>query len=534
MAVAGTDVVVLGTGAAGLAAAAAAADAGAGVILLERADAVGGTTALSGGVVWLPAVTPGDSVTEAIDYLGALANETADPALVRTFVEHAAATRDWLHERTPLRLRLVERYPDYHPEHPGGRPGGGRSFEPELFPTGRLGPWADRLAGSVRRMRIGEIPSGGGSGVIPDDVLRERSERGVEGLGRALVAGLLAACLDRGVEPQLGRRGIRLCITDGQVSGVAVRTPEGETVLRTRSVVLATGGFERDTEFVRAFLRRPIHHPPGAPTDTGDGLRMAMAAGAALAGMAHAWWVPVVLADSADGGPMPTLLLRERTLPGTIMLNRTGRRFVNEAANYNALGAAFHEFDVNEFRYANDPAWLVIDAGCVDAYGVFGRRPGDPPSWLRQVESVAELAATVGAEAAVVAETVDRWNRAVADGEDREFHRGRSIYDGWCGDQRHYGTPAATLGPIGGGPFYVTRVYGSALGTSGGPRTTVDGQVMAADGRTIGGLYAAGNAMAAPTGMVYGGAGGTLGPALVFGRLAGRAAAHAAMALLPA
>jgi 3-oxosteroid 1-dehydrogenase len=526
-----TDVVVLGTGASGLVAAMAAADEGASVALLEKGSAIGGTTAISGGVVWLPGITPGDSPDAALTYLTALANGSADEELLRTFVAEAAPTLAWLHERSPLRLRLVDRYPDYHPEHPGGRPGGGRSFEPELFRTTALGPWADRLIGPVRRLLISEVPSGGGSGFIPDEVMRERTERGVEGLGRALVAALLAGCLDRGIEPLLGHRAVALRGSGSGVTGVVATTEGGERMLRCRSVVLATGGFEHDAELVRDFLRGPISHPPGVETNTGDGLRLALSVGASLGAMPHAWWVPVVLANDAGAPPVPTLLLRERTLPGTIMLNDSGRRFVNEAANYNAIGAAFHAFDVNRFRYANDPAWLVIDKACVQQYGIFGARPGQPPVWLQRVESPAELAAVVGVDAAIVGETIARWNSCVDRLDDGDFDRGKSRYDGWCGDQRHYGTPAATLGRLGSGPFYVIRVYASALGTKGGPRTDVHGQVRHADGTLIPGLYAAGNAMAAPTGMVYGGAGGTLGPALVMGRLAGRAAAHAAVAV---
>ena len=127
--------------------------------------------------------------------------------------------------------------------------------------------------------------------------------------------------------------------------------------------------------------------------------------------MPHAWWVPVVLAD----GAIPTLLLRERTLPGTIMLNRSGRRFTNEAANYNALGAAFHEFDVSAFRYANDPAWLVISEGCVQQYGVFGHRPGEVPAWLSRLDSTTQLAGHIAADPDVVAATVDGWNAAAGD-----------------------------------------------------------------------------------------------------------------------
>jgi succinate dehydrogenase/fumarate reductase flavoprotein subunit len=374
-------------------------------------------------------------------------------------------------------------------------------------------------------MRISEIPSGGGSGVLPDDVLAERVAAGVEGLGRALVGALLRGCLDREIEPRLGHRAIRLVGSASGVTGVEVETADGAQRIDCDAVVLATGGFEHDAALVRDFLRGPISHPPGVASNTGDGLRMAMRVGADLGAMQHAWWVPVVLARGAGGSPTPLLLLRERTLPGTLMLSGAGRRFTNEAANYNALGAAFHEFDVSAFRYANDPAWLVIDAGTVARYGVFGERPGHAPGWLTRAESVAELAALIGAEPHTVAATFGAWNEHVDAGHDPEFGRGESLYDGWCGDQAYYRTPQATLGRLGCGPFFVTRVYPSALGTKGGPRTTADGNVLSVGGAPIPGLFAAGNAMAAPTGMVYGGAGGTLGPALVFGRLAGTAAA---------
>ena len=156
-------------------------------------------------------------------------------------------------------------------------------------------------------------------------------------------------------------------------------------VVRAGAVVLATGGFEYDDDLVRAFLRGPMREPAGVPSNTGDGLRMAMRVGAALGAMREAWWVPVVRlpGERADGGSNVQLVLRERTLPRSIVVNRSGRRFTNEAANYNALGGAFHTFDPGSFDYVNQPCWLVFDQGFVDAYGGFGTGPGGPaPSWL--------------------------------------------------------------------------------------------------------------------------------------------------------
>ncbi|MEY9211744.1 FAD-dependent oxidoreductase [Thermobifida halotolerans] len=527
------DVVVLGTGAAGLTAALAAASNGASVGLFEKADRVGGTTALSGGIVWLPgnrhAAEAGvdDSREKALTYLGSLSNGSMRPEMVEAFVDNVAPTLDWLDRETPLRLRLVPRYPDYHPEHPGGLPGGGRSLEPALFDTRGLGPWRDRLVGSPRRLRISEIPSGGGTGVIAPELMRRRTEASQEGLGRGLVAALLQGCLDRSIEPRTGMRAVELLVDGGRVTGVRFESgQESREVRARRAVIIATGGFEHDPALVRDLLHGPLAHPPGVSSNTGDGLRMAMRVGARLGGVHEAWWVPVVLVPGEDGTPVPTLLLRERTLPGTLMVNARGRRFANEAANYNALGAVFRTFDIASFSYANVPAWLVLDDACVKRYGVFGTAAGaGAPDWVRRADTLEDLAERIGVPADALVATVARFNDHVRAGHDPDFHRGESVYDGWCGDQTYYGTPRATLGSVATGPFHAVPVHPSALGTKGGPSTTPDGQVIRADDTPIEGLYAVGNAMAAPTGMVYGGAGGTLGPAVVFAHLAGRHAA---------
>lgn len=530
------DVVVIGTGAAGLVAALAAADSGASVTLIEKADQVGGTTALSSGVAWIPATSVAaaagavDSREAGLAYLNSLSHGMIRPEMAQAFVESGDEVVEWLRTRTPLTLRLVPGFPDYHPEHPGGMPRGGRSLEPELISMDRLGGWGDRMVGTPRPMRVTETPVGGGTGVLPLEIETDRRASHVEGLGRALVAALLRGCLDHGVVPRTGVRALRLLTNDGRVTGVEVETPDGREEISGGSVVLATGGFEYDAELVRAFLRGPMREPAGVPSNTGDGLRMAMRLGAALGAMREAWWVPVVRlpGERADGGSNVQLVLRERTLPRSIVVNRSGRRFTNEAANYNALGGAFHTFDPGSFDYVNQPCWLLFDQGFVDAYGGFGTAPGGPaPEWLMAADSLADLAGQLGIATEELDATVDRWNGFVANGHDDDFGRGDSAYDGWCGDRTQYPGVFATLGPIDRGPFYAVELVGSALGTKGGPLTTVDGEVLDVDGEVIRGLYAAGNAMAAPTGMVYGGAGGTLGPALVFGYRAGRAAAAA-------
>ena len=241
------DVVVLGSGASGLCAALAAADGGARVGLFEKAAVVGGTTCLSSAVAWLPnnryARERGiqDSRADALAYLESLSNGMILPEMVEAFVDTIPELLDWL-ETTPLKMSLVPGYPDYHPEQPGGKPGGGRSIEPQLTSLEGLGEWAERLGGTPRRMLVGETPIGGGTGVLSPEVAREREAHQVEGLGRAMVAALLQGCLDKDVEVHLGERAMELLIEDGAVRGVELEGPDGRHEVRARQgVVLATG-----------------------------------------------------------------------------------------------------------------------------------------------------------------------------------------------------------------------------------------------------------------------------------------------------
>ncbi|MCR3720976.1 MULTISPECIES: FAD-dependent oxidoreductase [Prauserella salsuginis group] len=525
------DVVVLGTGAAGLTAALSAADTGASVGLFEKSSLIGGTTCLSSGVAWLPdnryAREAGveDSRAEGVRYLESLSRGMIRPGMAEAFVDGSGEVTDWLETRTPLHLSLVPGYPDYHPEHPGGKPKGGRSVEPELFPFDELGAWADHIEGRVRRMMVRETPVGGGTGVVDPGEANRREQLHLEGLGRAMVGALLKGCLDHGIEPVTGAAAVEL-IQDGHaVSGA--RFADGSTATARHGVVIATGGFEWDADLVRDFLRGPMSYPATVPTNTGDGLRMAMKAGARLGNMREAWWVPVcVLPGQENHGEQAVhLVLRERTLPRSIMVNRAGERFTNEAANYNALGGAFHQLDPSDFDYLGDPCWLIFDARHVEEYGGFTLPPGQAPDWALRADTIGELARKIDVEPATLGRTVDRFNGMAADGVDTDFARGVSAYDGFVGDKRYYPAAASTLGPLDEGPYYAVRLHISTLGTKGGPQTDVDGSVFTVDGDPIPGLFAAGNAMAGPTGMVYGGAGGTLGPALVFGYRAGRAAA---------
>jgi succinate dehydrogenase/fumarate reductase flavoprotein subunit len=527
------DVVVLGSGAAGLVAALAAAQTGASVGLYEKAKVVGGTTAVSGGGCWVPgndhmaSAGATDSREEALAYLESLSFGLIRPEFARTFVDEAPAAFRWLEATTPLRMRVVRGYPDYHPERPGGKTAGGRTLEPELFSYRSLGPWADRVVASHRNrhLMLSDTTLGGGTGVLPDEVTAERRKHDLRGCGAALVGPILSALLERGVEPMCGAAASKLVVDGGRVSGV--RFADGYQVRARRAVLLATGGFEWDGELVRSFLRGPMTSPASLPTCEGDGLRMAIDVGASLANMPYAWWAPVieVPGDEAFGRQHATLLNRERTLPRSIMVNRQGRRFTNEASNYNALGGAFHQLDPVQFEFVNLPCWLIFDGEYLARYGFRSVPPGGlAPDWIARGDTPAELAEAVGIPARQLARTVERWNQCAAAGEDPDFGRGRSAYDRWSGDAAVRGEAASTLGPIDTAPFFAVEVRSGTLGTSGGPRTDIDGHVLDTRARPIPGLCAAGNVMAAPTGMAYGGAGGTLGPIITFARRAGAAA----------
>ncbi|MGD0703158.1 MAG: FAD-dependent oxidoreductase [Trebonia sp.] len=536
------DVVVLGTGAAALSAAVRAAAEGASVGLFEKADAVGGTSAWSGGMVWIP-VNPHmaelgveDSREEALTYLESLSNGLIDVDLAAALIDAGPEVVTWLERNTPVRFQIIKDFPDYQPEHPGAKPGGGRSLECPLFPFVELGSWRERvtvgpqLSGNIK-MSETSLGRGAPQGVDPAE-LERRKIRDERGAGQGLIGPLLKACLDRGIEPRTGMRAVELLRDGRRITGVRFETASGSGVPvevgAAGGVVIATGGFEWDPELVRAFSRGPLVRSASVPTNTGDGLKMAMRVGAGLGNMREAWWVAII--DVPVDGQMAAWQVNgERTRPHCIMVNRRGRRFTNEAANYNALGAAFHVIDVSSFEYVNHPAWMIFDRHYLTRYGLAGFKGGSAtPDWITEAPDLGALAKAIDVPAEALEQTVARWNSQAAGGEDTDFARGKSVHDRWWGDPAQGPGPEATLGPLDTPPFYAVQVYSGALGTKGGPRTDGDGQVLDVDGRPIPGLYAAGNAMASVMGMTYGGAGGTLGPAIVFGYLAGRHAAAAA------
>jgi succinate dehydrogenase/fumarate reductase flavoprotein subunit len=536
------DVVVLGSGAAGLTAAITASQGGASVAVIEKADQVGGTSSWSGGHVWIPcnphmpSVDAVDSPEQALTYIMSLSRDMIYEDLARAYIAAGPEMVRFLDENAGTEFYAVRGFPDYHPEFPGGLAGGGRTIECPLFPYDQLGEWADRVTRSPYfpnlHITMSETPLGAAKHSPPSaEELARRAEHDERGLGGALIGRLLKACLDRGIEPWTSSRARRLIIgDDGAVNGVEVERDGATIEVRAgKGVVLATGGFEWNEDYKRAFLRGPLTHPVSIETNTGDGLYMAMKAGAMLGNMREAWWVPVGELPEGVNRMNRFLVSSDRSRPHSIMVNASGRRFTNEAANYNALGGAFHQEDVAGFRYANLPCWMLFDSNYVRRYGPPGGGGGGSAigqerttSWLKSFPTLSAVAEHIGADPAELENTIERWNKNVAEGHDPDFGRGGSAHDRWWGDPQWKGDRLATLGAIDEPPYFVLPVKSGALGTKGGPRVDANARVLDLDGQPIRGLYAAGNVMASPFGMTYGGAGGTLGPAMVFGWLAGR------------
>lgn len=527
------DVVVVGTGAAGLTAALTAASSGLRVTVVEKASVIGGTTVISGGSIWVPAnryqAAAGvpDSRDAALTYLRRLALGRVDDRLLESFVDHVNPMVDLVVAETGLRFAPNLEHPDYQPDLPGAC-SGGRTLQGGLFDTALLGDLAAKLRPTHSTVPVTklELDAWGMDTLDRWDwaLIAERTAKGIVGMGAALVGELLHGCLRHGVRVRTEAAAGRLLRSGDRVVGVVVSGRDGEWELPARrGVVLASGGFEWDPTLVDRFLGVPMTAPASPPSNAGDGLRMAMAAGAALGNMSEAWWGPMVYAagDTYDGAPLYRPTSGLRALPGGIIVNRRGRRFVDEAMNYNDLGKVLAAFDPGRYDYANQPCWLVFDERFRQSYSVATATPDTPtPRWMACAPSLAELAGQVGIDPDGLVAQVAEFNEDAAAGRDRRFGRGESIYDRYRGDPSV--TPHRNLRPLGEGPYYAVEIRLGCLGTKGGPVTDERGRVLDAAERPMPGLFACGNVAASPFGPGYPGAGATLGAGMTFGFLSGR------------
>jgi len=534
-----TDVLVVGTGGAGLTAAVLACDNGANVVVIEKSDKVGGTTAVSGAGIWVPnshlMAEKGwsDSRDDALKYCKTLVGGRVDDELVETYVDTAPEMIKYLEEHTPLRMECPA-MPDYHPELEGAHTKEApRTLSPLLFDKNELGEAQSNLRLNpftgipVTLCEMLEWETLGKPFQIPFDLITERMNEGLAGLGESLIGSLYKGCLDRGAEVILKTCAKELVMEEGRVVGLVAEREGADFYIRAgKGVILASGGFEWNDELKARFLPGEITHPLSPPHNTGDGLKMAMAVGADLGNMCENWGFPSIFAPGVeyDGRPMNQCCYAERSLPHSIIVNKKGKRFVNEAANYNDMSKPFWIMDPNTCAYANLPAWLIMDQQYFDKYACMMIMPGNPvPDYVYRADTVERLAANLGVDPAGLAATVERFNAYALNGSDLDFDRGKSAYDNAYGDPVN--KPNPNLGTIGKAPFYALQVFCGSIGTKGGPVTNENAQVMHVSGEPIPGLYAAGNVAASVSGPAYWGGGGTIGPAMVFGYLAGRHAA---------
>jgi 3-oxosteroid 1-dehydrogenase len=511
------DLVVVGSGAAGMIAALTAAHNGLSAVVLEKAPTYGGSTARSGGGVWVPnnevilrAGVP-DTPAQASAYLNHIVGDTVPDDLKSTFLERG-------------------------PEAPGGLPGG-RSIEPKPMPARLVAEHLDTLTppylaspmqvavtqadyrwlnlvkrhprGALRALRVGA------RGFMAKVTGRRLA------MGQALAAGMRAGLARAGVPVWLETALVDLETAEDRVTGVRVSRAGEEFTIRARhGVLLASGGFERNEELRKKYQREPIgtQWTVGAKENTGDGIEAGLRLGAAVVLMDDAWWGPSI---PLTGGPY--FCLAERTLPGCIMVNGEGNRFVNEAAPYvDAVHAMYGEGDGPA---RNMPTWLIADQRYRNRYVFAGLYPGQPfpGRWYKagavvKAGSLAELAGLIDVSAGALTATVERFNTFAQSGHDEDFSRGQSAYDKYYGDPRNRPNPC--LAAVSTAPFYAIKIVPGDLGTKGGLRTDKAARVLRENGSVIPGLYAAGNASAAVMGRTYAGPGATIGPAMTFGYLA--------------
>ncbi|WP_430867286.1 3-ketosteroid-delta-1-dehydrogenase [Demequina aurantiaca] len=539
------DLLIVGSGT-GMAAALAAKEQGLSSLIIEKTAYVGGSTARSGGAFWVPGNSTlerdgsPDSVARADSYLEAIVRDSAPADRWRAYLDHGRDAIDAVERVTKLNFFWAEGYPDYHPENPGGS-ATGRTCEPKPFDLAELGAERSRFRAGVMEAPVPMPVTGADyrwmnlmtrkpTKAIPRMIKRLAQGVGGKALGRtytaggqALAAGLFAGVIDAGIPVWTRASLVALTRDADRVTGATVEQ-DGKTVtvVAKRGVILATGGFEHNVPLRRthAAVIHDVDYSLGSDGNTGDGIAAGQEVGADVAHMDQAWWFPAV-APVGDGQVLP--LLAERSLPGSLIVNDGGERFINESVDYMTFGQAM--LASRNAGGGEREIWLIFDQQYRDSYllaaSVFPRQ-AIPKAWYdagiaHRADNPRALAESIGMPQDALISTLRRFNSLAANGNDEDFHRGESAYDRYYGDPTH--GPNSCLRPLKGG-LYAVKLVLSDLGTCGGLKADERARVLRPDGTVIDGLYAIGNTAGNAFGDKYPGAGATIGQGIVFGYIA--------------
>ncbi|UZE51212.1 FAD-dependent oxidoreductase [Rhodopseudomonas sp. P2A-2r] len=551
------DVLVAGSGASGMSAAITAKHGGLDVLIVEKEARFGGTTARSGGWLWIPGTSLArawgivEEPDEARTYLRHEAGNSFDAARVDAFLEAGPEAVDFFTTKTAVRFDMPLTFPDYDAEAPGGKQGG-RSMVARPFDGRELGDHIKDIGAPLPELTVFGIMLGSGKDIIhfmratrsltSAVYVAKRLTRHLMNVlrygrgmtltnGNALAGRLAKSAFDLKIPLWLSSPVRELIMQNGAVRGAVIeRNGRRMRIVARRGVVLACGGFPHDIERRKAmFPHAPSgyeHTSPGPTGNTGDGLRLAESAGGRVEDSLPnaAAWVPVSVTTRRDGskGVMPHFI--DRAKPGVIAVMRDGNRFANE-------GNSYHDF-VQKMMKAAKPgeeiaAYLVCDHRALRRYGLGCIPPFPMPigdylrsGYLLKGATLQELAATAGIDVDAFVTTVTRFNAAAAEGRDPAFGKGSRAYNRYQGDAEQGPNPC--VAPLAQAPFYAIKMVIGDLGTYAGVKTDAHARALDADGQVISGLYAAGNDMTSIMGGNYPGAGITLGPALTFGYIAGR------------
>jgi 3-oxosteroid 1-dehydrogenase len=552
------DVLVVGSGGGGMAAALAAADAGLTALIIEKSPVYGGSTAMSGGAIWIPnnhlmkKAGIGDSVDEGLTYLKSITKGIVPEQRLRAYVESGSEMVRYLEEHSRVRFQVVPGYSDYYPCVAGSKAEGGRTIEPVPFSAWKLGaerrlmrplhPQA-RLLGRImataydaHRMMDTSLKGRMITASIfapyfinPARFIASTDTRLT--LGNATIGRLRLSLVGKKVPLWLNTSARHLKIEKGRVTGVeADKAGQSMYIKVNKGVILAAGGFARNKAMREKYQRPPVSDrwTVASFDDGGDAIQLGLEAGAALDLMDDAWWMPTTLVPGED---MAQMIIVERSLPRSIIVNKKGRRFTDEAGPY---------IDVTNDQLKNHretggaiPAYMIVDSRYRKKYPLSPMLPFVTPKkyidngYLKSANSIEELAAKCGIDAAGLADEVAKCNRCAAAGRDTDYHRGENSCDRYYGDPSSKPNPC--FGTIDAPPFYAVEIWPGDLGTKGGMVTDEHACVLRPDGTPVSGLYATGNCAASVMGRSYGGAGATIGPSMVFGWIAARHAAGIAV-----